>query len=66
MVSLMAFSKPSLVTFDTVYPASDGYVQSYIAAGILRPILRSGLERGETLNDALPKFVNKWHTFAPH
>lgn len=45
-------------------PASDGHVQAYIAAGIVRPLLRTALERGTTLDAVLPQFVNNWRTFA--
>jgi hypothetical protein len=45
-------------------PASDSYVQAYIAAGLMRPILRLALERGDSLSDVLTQCVEKWRSFA--
>jgi hypothetical protein len=44
-------------------PASDGYVQAYTLAGLIRPILRSALDAGETLTSFLPKVVERWRSF---
>lgn len=41
-------------------PASDGYVQAYAVAVVIRPLLRAAIERGETFTVFLPKAVSKW------
>lgn len=46
-------------------PASDSYVQSYMIANVIRPILRGSIERGETFQEFLPKAVAKWRSFKP-
>ncbi len=45
-------------------PASDSYLQFYMVAAVIRPLLRSALARGETLSDFLPKAVEKWRNVA--
>jgi hypothetical protein len=46
-------------------PASDAYVQSYMVAAVLRPLLRASLEQGEALAAFLPKAVTKWRAVSP-
>ena len=41
-------------------PATDSYVQSYMVAVVIRPLLRSAIETGETFTTFLPKAVEKW------
>lgn len=46
----------------------DGYAQSkkYMVALIIRPLLRSALDHGETFSSFLPKAVSKLRTFSWH
>ena len=46
-------------------PPSDAYVQSYMIAAVLRPLLRASLEQGETLAAFLLKAANKWRAVSP-
>jgi hypothetical protein len=46
-------------------PASDNYAQSYMIASVIRPVLRSSIEAGETFPVFLPKAVAKWRSFMP-
>lgn len=46
-------------------PASDNYVQSYLIASVIRPVLRASLDAGETFSIFLPKAVAKWRAFLP-
>ena len=41
-------------------PATDSYVQSYMVAVVIRPLLRAAIENGETITAFLPKAVDKW------
>ena len=45
-------------------PASNSYVQSYAVAVVIRPLLRSALDRGETFTTFLPRAVNRWRNVA--
>jgi hypothetical protein len=45
-------------------PASDGYVQAYAVALVIRPVLKASLEKGETMTVFLPKAVLKWRSVA--
>ncbi len=45
-------------------PASDQYMQSYLMATVIRPVLRAALERGETLRVFLPQAVARWRKVA--
>jgi len=40
--------------------ASDSFVRIYMLAAVIRPLLRSSLENGETFSQFLPKAINKW------
>lgn len=44
-------------------PASDNYVQSYMIASVIRPVLRASIDAGETFPQFLPKAVAKWRAF---
>jgi hypothetical protein len=46
-------------------PASDAYVQSYMIAAVIRPLLRASLDQGESIRIFLPKAVTKWRTVSP-
>lgn len=46
-------------------PASDSYVQSYMIASVIRPVLRASIDAGETFPVFLPKAVAKWRSFIP-
>jgi hypothetical protein len=46
-------------------PPSDAYVQSYMIAAVVRPLLRASLEQGETITTFLPKAANKWRGVSP-
>jgi len=46
-------------------PASDNYVQSYMIASVIRPVLRASIDAGETFPVFLPKAVAKWRSFMP-
>ncbi len=46
----------------TKTPASDSYVQFYMVAAIIRPVLRGSFARGETINDFLPKAIDEWRS----
>jgi hypothetical protein len=39
---------------------SDSYVQFYMIAGVLRPLLQTALESGDTLDRFLPKAAERW------
>jgi hypothetical protein len=41
-------------------PATDSYVQFYMVAVVIRPLLRAAIETGETFTTFLPKAVDKW------
>ncbi|HEX8890601.1 MAG TPA: hypothetical protein VF779_15715 [Pyrinomonadaceae bacterium] len=47
-------------------PASDRSAQQYMIALLIRPLLRSALERGETFRDFLPKAIVKLRNFSWH
>jgi len=41
-------------------PAADSFVQFYMVAVVIRPLLRGAIETGETITTFLPKAVDKW------
>ena len=41
-------------------PATDSFVQFYMVAVVIRPLLRGAIETGETITTFLPKAVDKW------
>jgi hypothetical protein len=41
-------------------PATDSFVQFYMVAVVIRPLLRAAIETGETFTTFLPKAVDKW------
>lgn len=43
----------------------DIYTQFFMAAAVIRPLLRSALARGETITTFLPKAVRKWRSVVP-
>ena len=42
--------------------ASDTFVQFYMVATVIRPLLRDALDRGDTITTFLPKAVAKWRS----
>jgi hypothetical protein len=46
-------------------PSSDAYVQSYMIAAVVRPLLRASLDQGGTITAFLPMAANKWRTVSP-
>jgi hypothetical protein len=50
----------------TKTPPSDSYAQFYMVAGVIRPILRAALAKGETIEQFLPKAINEWHHVSDH
>lgn len=40
---------------------TDFYVQSYAMAIAIRPVLRSALARGDSLETFLPQAIARWH-----
>jgi hypothetical protein len=47
-------------------PPSDSYAQFYMVAGVIRPILRAALAKGETIDQFLPKAINEWRHVSGH
>jgi hypothetical protein len=45
--------------------STDSFVRFYMIATVLRPVLRSALDNGETLTTFLPLAVAKWRAVAP-
>jgi hypothetical protein len=45
--------------------SSDTFVQFYMVATVIRPLLRAALDRGDTLTEFLPEAVAKWRRIAP-
>jgi len=62
-VDLLADQLARYLVRDT--PASDAYVQSYMIAAVIRPMLRLSLEQGETLTAFLPKATSRWRVVSP-
>jgi hypothetical protein len=46
-------------------PASDAYVRANTVAVVIRPVLRSSLDQGETITQFLPKALERWRRIAP-
>lgn len=44
-------------------PATDSYARFYTIAGLIRPLLRTGLDRGETITTFLPRAAARWRSF---
>lgn len=44
---------------------NDPYVQSYAMAIVIRPMLRSALEQGDSLSDFLPRAIAAWRRVSP-
>jgi hypothetical protein len=47
-------------------PPSDNYAQFYMVAGVIRPMLRAALAKGETIDQFLPKAINEWRHVSGH
>ena len=46
-------------------PTTDTYVQYYMMATVIRPLLRMSLDEGESLRVFLGKALDRWRTVAP-
>ena len=46
-------------------PASDAYAQFHMIAAVIRPLLRTALDQGETIGAFLPKAVARWRSVSP-
>jgi hypothetical protein len=42
--------------------ASDTFIQFYMVATVIRPLLREALDRGDSITVFLPKAVAKWRS----
>lgn len=44
-------------------PATDSYARFYTIAGLIRPLLRTSLDRGDTITTFLPRAAARWRSF---